>query len=303
MRFVSLILFTIFLSNLHAETIAPGGGYGGMSSNSDPAVNQGCDIAYGARLLLASIYGDCDAPAAAKGGGVPADSMCQSMPKENPGSLAQVWAGPKDCPSPYKSKPKYSQAGARMKVDGNQIDPAPGGSTDCSGFFSGVAARLGMRLEPGKDITAPTTTAQLIQLLKSGNSCWDLVNDGLLPGDMVVWNDGTKGHVYLIDRISSGGPGSCEFSIIESSGGSDAQYGGPRVVVKGGERGGSVVSDAMGTAMNRMSKSCVAKDGKDVKTARFNPNKPGCKGTPKKFKNEECVRKCDNLGKTSSLFI
>ena len=300
-RSLSLIAFFTFGFSINAEITAPGGpgGSGAGPASNDPQVKQACDVSFIARLSLASMYGSCEAPAAAKGGGVPADSMCQSMPSTKPGTLAQVWSSGGQCSKPYSSKPKYSQEGARMSVKGNQIDPAPNGQTDCSGFVSGVLARAGMRLQPGKELSSPTTTAEMVKLIEGGGSCFDQVSDGLLPGDMVVYNEGGKGHVYLIDRISAGGPGSCEFSIIESSGGGDAAYGGPRVVVKGGESGGAAVSDAMGATINRMSKSCVAKDGKDVKVGRFNPNKPGCKGTPKQFKNEACVKSCPDLGVAS----
>jgi hypothetical protein len=246
------------------------------------------------------MYGSCDAPSAAKGGGVPADSMCQSMPSKNPGTLAQVWASQKECPPASPKEPEYSQEGARCVIKGNVVDPLPNGSTDCSGFVSGVQARLGRRFMPDKDITQPTTTAELVKMLKAGNSCFKLVSGDVLPGDMAVYNDGEKGHVYLIDRVSAGGSKSCEYSIIESSGGQDAAYGGPRVVVKGGEGGGSAVSDGMGAAMKGISDHCLAKDGKDVLVARFDAKKPGCKGSSKSFKGEECVRnKCNELGRNS----
>lgn len=297
---ISLLLSVAFyFSAGQADVIGNSSGDSGGGSSASEEITKACEASYIARLSLASMYGNCDAPSAAKGGGVPADSMCQSMPSKNPGPLSQVWSQGGQCPKPYAQKPSYSQEGKRCEIKGDMIDPAPGGKTDCSGFFTGVEARLGHRLQPGKDITSPTTTAELVKLLSKGDSCYRLVSGELLPGDVVVYNDGEKGHVYKIDRISAGGPGSCEFSIIESSGGSDAQYGGPRVVVKGGESGGSAVSDSLGSNMKGMSKSCVAKDGKDVKVARFDDKKAGCKGSPKKFKNEDCVKSCPDLGRNS----
>lgn len=300
LRFAVFFLFTTLPAlPVQAEIIGQSQSGSGSSEGSDTSVTQACDSAFIARLSLASMYGNCDAPEAAKGGGVPADSMCQSTASKQSETLSQVWNSGGSCPKPYAQKPKYSQAGARMTVNGDKIDPAPGGQTDCSGFVSGVEARLGHRFESGKDITAPTTTEAMVKLLDNGSSCFEKISGELLPGDMVVYNENGKGHVYLIDRISSGGPGGCDFSLIESSGGSDAEFGGPRVVVKGGAEGGAPVSDAMGSAVKGMSKSCVAKDGKDVKVGRFNPNKPGCKGTPKQFANESCVKNCPDLGRRS----
>lgn len=238
-------------------------------------------------------------------GGVPADTNCQSMPSSNPGTLAQIAQKPSQCPKRC-GKPKYDQKSGRLKISGDTIDPIPGCGTDCSGFVSGVWAKLGRRFEVGKDIKEAATTKTLVDLVGKPNSCLKEVTGELREGDMVVHNDGSgaksangnevSGHVYLIDRISSGG-GTCEFSIIESSGGKDSEYGGPRVVVKGGEKGGSAVSDRKGRAMKGMSKECIAKDGKgNMKVARFDSKKPGCQGKKKKFVGEECVKSCPNLG-------
>lgn len=298
---IVLWVFGLALHSYAERAVNSSGDFSYEAARSDQDIRMACDAAFTARLSLASMYGSCDAPAAAKGGGVPADSICQSMPSKNPGSLAQIWRQRGQCPKGSSRKPVYSQSGARCQISGNIVDPLPGGSTDCSGFFSGIQARMGRRLVPGKDISEPTTTAEMVKTLGGPNSCYKQVSGELLPGDVVYYNDGEKGHVYMIDRISAGGPGSCEFSIIESSGGDDDQYGGPRVVVKGGEAGGAAVSDLMGSAMKGMSKNCVAKGGKDVKVARFDQQKPGCQGTKKKFKNEDCVKECSELGRSSEL--
>jgi hypothetical protein len=306
--------FLVLLCSIPLAAFADVIGYGGSSApaysssyfggGQSDEIKEACEQSKHARIVLAALYGSCEAPAAAKGGGVPADSLCQSMPSRNPGSLAQQWAKPSECPK-SGSKPEYSQKGGRLEIKGNEVS-FPNNETDCSGFRTALNAVDGLRWEPGKDITGPSTTAEMVKFISNPNSCWKEVDGEVLPGDMCVYNDGSdaksesgnnvSGHVFTIDRISSGGNGSCEFSIIESSGGKDPEYGGPRVVVKGGEGGGAAVSDRMGRAMKGMSKSCVAKEGKGVKVARFQKNKAGCQGPKKKFKGEDCVKKCDNLG-------
>lgn len=301
--FLACFLPSISIADIRGNSdgnSAPDGG----AAEGGPEIKEACDQSKKGRILLAALYGSCEAPAAAKGGGVPADSLCQSMPSKNPGSLAQQWSKQTECPK-SGSKPKYSQKGGRMKVEGNVVY-FPDNGTDCSGFRSAYNAVNGLRWEPGKDITEPSTTEQMVKIIGNPNSCWKEVQGEVLPGDMCVYNDGSgkkdakgdnvSGHVFTIDRISSGGSGACEFSIIESSGGGDPEYGGPRVVVKGGESGGSAVSDRMGRAMKGMSKACLAKEGKGIKVARFQKNKPGCQGPKKKFKGEDCVKKCENLG-------
>lgn len=299
-----LLAPALAIADIRSEETISTEAIGGLMNDSE--TKDACEAAKAARLSLASSYGSCEAPAAAKGGGVPADTNCQSMPSSNPGTLAQVAAKPSQCPKRC-GKPKYDQKSGRLKVNGDTIDPIPGCGTDCSGFVSGVWAKLGRRFEVGKDIKEAVTTKALVDLVGKPNSCLVEVTGEIHEGDMVVHNDGSgaksangnevSGHVYLIDRISSGGPGSCEFSIIESGGGNDASYGGPRVVVKGGEKGGSAVSDRKGRAMKGMSKDCVAKDGKgNMKVARFDKKKAGCQGKKKKFVGEDCVKSCPNLG-------
>jgi hypothetical protein len=123
-------------------------------------------------------------------------------------------------------------------------------------------------------------------------ACFETPQDGLLPGDTIVYNDGGpgngNGHVVLIDRISAGG-GTCEFSIIHSS--SAEGRIGPQISLKGGSTGGGRVSDAFGAFSNRLGKNCAAlvKDMPGVKIGRFN-SKPGCQGEKKPIKNEECIR-------------
>ncbi|MGE4133046.1 MAG: hypothetical protein AB7F86_15500 [Bdellovibrionales bacterium] len=303
-QIVPLLIVALSYLPSHAEiTAVPTAVPGNSPALADPEVRKACDASYAARASIASVYSNCAAAGAAKGGGVPADSMCQSMPPQKEGTLAQIWgsgikgAGGAGCQKKGGPKPHYSQSGSRMQVKGDRVDPMPGMSTDCSGYFSGVWARLGRRIKPGQDLTSPTTTAELTPLVGSANSCIKEVTDGILPGDMIVYNENGTGHVSMIDRISAGGPGSCEFSIIESSGGTDAEYGGPRVVVKGGKGGGGVVSDRAGTTMNRLGKNCVASITKaSAKVGRFDENKPGCKSKPKKFENEECISQCQEVG-------
>lgn len=181
-----------------------------------------------------------------------------------------------------------------MSVAGKLVDPVPGGTTDCSGAWSGVQARLGRRMIPGKDLSAPTSTAEMIKHIPG--QCFKEPKDGLLPGDTVVYNSGGKGHVFMIDRVA-GGSG-CEFSIFHSTGG-DGNFDGPQIQLKGGEKGGSPVSDRTGATMNRLSRACVANAGPNVKVGRFDPKAPGCQGQVKEFKNEACADQCQDIGSIS----
>jgi hypothetical protein len=295
LKYAILIWLVFGFSVSRAGDIATTDGSNWVNPEAEE-IRKACTEAYAARVAITTLYGSCTASDTSKGWGAPADSMCQSEPYHRvKWTLKQIFHMQSECPKP-PTEPEYSQEPPRCRITDTTVD-YPNAKTDCSGFVSGVEARLGHRFEQGQDIRGPTTTAQLVDLIGQPKSCWEPVKGNLMPGDMVVYNDGEKGHVYKIDRISQGGPGSCEFSIIESSGGSDEDFGGPRVVVKGGEKGGAAVSDTKGRNWLGMSQDCVAKSGKDVKVARFNDKKPGCLGTPKKFKNEECIQsKCDNLG-------
>ncbi len=266
----------------------------------NPKIMQACQVAAAARLSLSSMYGSCDAANTPKGGALPMQDICgASSTKSDFPDLATVYSSAKPpdgamgC-SKTPQKPHYSQEGDRMTQQ-REVDPAPDSKTDCSGFVSGVLARLGMKFTSDKD-PGLMTTAEMVKDIEKPSSCFQKVEGGILPGDLVVYNDGGKGHVYLIDRVTMGP--SCNYSIIESSGGSDGQFGGPRVVSKTKGSGSqsmpsdNVVGDDVGAAGYSLGEDCINKNGKDLKIVRFNGEEK-CKAKPKMYKNEQCVASCD----------
>lgn len=141
----------------------------------------------------------------------------------------------------------------------------------------------------------------MVEKINSGESCYTPPpKKGLLPGDLVVWNSGGKGHVFLIDRVDSSDCG--KFSIIESTGSktgsqvSGKQGSGDGVSIRAPSKGAK--SDKKGMAYEKVkSLACGTGSGSDeIKVVRHNPKKAGCTDKPKKYKNEDCVKSCENLG-------
>jgi hypothetical protein len=98
----------------------------------------------------------------------------------------------------------YSQRTGRMTMEGNVIDGAPKGGTDCSGFVSGILCRAGARLKPNNNDCGPVSTKQMIQWGTSGNDCFETfqmtARTQLKAGCIVVWREvgSNYGHVILV---------------------------------------------------------------------------------------------------------
>ena len=123
--------------------IPPSGNSGGatLPVMTSPEMKMGCEIAADARLSVDAARGSCDAGNSVKSGATPpADDECQA-PTSTTGETQQEISQKNNSPM------KYSQEGARCTLNGNVIDNDPNGSTDCSGFASGVLLRSGALFE------------------------------------------------------------------------------------------------------------------------------------------------------------
>jgi hypothetical protein len=252
--------------------IPPSGNSGGatLPVMTSPEMKMGCEIAADARLSVDAARGSCDAGNSIKAGATPpADDECQA-PTSTTGETQQEISQKNNSPM------KYSQEGARCTLNGNVIDNDPNGSTDCSGFASGVLMRSGAEFVAGQKITKVMTTAEILPALES-SSCWTKGAGTPQPGDMCVYNDGTEGHVWFVDRVSKNG-GAC--TRIESTGGSDPVNGGISL-----------------TAENGVAPSCNSKLSGSQKVVCGRPTgTPDCTDPDAKsriYKNESKVSNCD----------
>jgi hypothetical protein len=254
-----LALVTTLLSSpsLHADRIAlPGFSMpsGGSSNSSGDGEKKECESQ--AEILKAkdSIAGHCEAaPAKGQDPGVtcPASTASGNTEKDTGGQA------------------KYSQEGARCVVSGDTVDLTPGGHTDCSGLVSGMLAVMGKRLQPGKDITSPTTTAEMKKLLEGGSPCWKKVSDAPKAGDIFVWNNGSVGHTGMYFSSQS------TWESTNSGGATGPQF---------KDQNGGPVNDNQG-----------ANSSRDKGVYRFDDSNTECKSQPKKIKGEDKIQSCDGI--------
>jgi hypothetical protein len=248
-----------------------------LPKEMDGEAKAGCKVAFAARLSADSARGSCDAGNSIKpdGQNPPMNDMC-SAPAIATGKTQQQISQStgKDC--------KYSQEGARCTLSGTTIDNVPNGKTDCSGFATGVLLRTGALFNPGEKLPVPLSTAIIKEKL-ANSSCWSRVKEKPQPGDMCVYNNGSVGHVWFVDRVDKTDQGNC--TRIESTGGSDAKNGGISIA-----KGSEAHSDMSGSAGG-----CNAKEGKEeVICVRFSgaTNCTDPEAKERRFKNESEVSHC-----------
>lgn len=167
----------------------------------------------------------------------------------------------------------YSQA-VRPDLKGKVIDFAPKKTNDCSGNMSATCAAMGWLLEPGKEWTEATTTAELAKILGSeGNECWKKITDEPRAGDMFTHNNGTTGHTGLWFD---------EKNTWESTN-------------KAGESGPQFVDKDSSSAKSDMSGAMATRGAGGGGIFRFQKKNKRCVGEPKGIKGEEKIMSCKGI--------
>jgi len=246
-----------------------------------PAQKMGCEIAEDARLSDDSARNSCDASKSINGGGLPPSNDFCAAPTTVVSATATQISAENNSPN------IYSQEGARCTLVGTTIDNDPNGQTDCSGFATGVLLRSGAEIVPNHPVPVPFTTSTLLSQIQN-SSCWTRVTGPPYPGDMCVYNNGTVGHVWFVDRVDTLNPSSC--SRIESTGGGSDGVSGIQI-----SDGQGPVSDNAGG-----STGCNSKETNQNVFCGRPTGTPDCTdsaATNRRYKNEDKVMNCDVGGK------
>lgn len=261
------------------ETASPGDS---SSSNPDEQSRKlACQLEASYRIVADAAHCDCGASKPKGAGSEPNDAGdCATSNDESSGGPGKAAA--------YK-------LGARPKLDKHDIQVAPGGQVDCSGYVSSGLCRAGTPFVPGK-LCADLTTEDMIKAVESGNSCYEPIpaakdsKPNLEGGEVVVYPHAGKGigHTFVVTKVDSN---DCHKFEIMQSGGTGVHAS----IVNGSCTKGDDQCKAL-EALEKVNCGAASNAKDNVKIVRYNENHPGnCKRdlTCKVQNESSCVGKCE----------